>query len=183
MPDFKKYKPYSIRLKDYDYSEPGDYFVTICTDDRKCIFGVIVDGNMILNNLGKIIEEEILKTMEIRKELDVDIFSIMPNHLHLIISLSDVYYDPVETNGRSSLQYGENKFCMKPKSVSSFVAGFKSAATKRINILRETPKQLVFQDGYHEHIIRNQQSYDEIYIYIQSNPQTWGRDRNNPKNL
>ena len=183
MQDFKKYKPYSIRLKGYDYSSPGEYFITICSHDRKCVFGEIIDGEMFLNDLGKIVQEEILKSLQIRKELDIDIFSIMPNHLRIIISLNDIYHDPVETNGHSSLQFSENKFQMKPKSVSSFVVGFKSASTKRINILRNTLKQPVFQDGYHEHIIRNEKSYDEIYSYIESNPNTWDRDRNNPKNF
>jgi len=158
----------SIRVKEYDYSEAGDYFVTICTHGRECLF-------------GKIVEEEILKTMSIRKEVNIDIFSIMPNHLHMIVSLNDFCHDPVGANGRSPLQCGnQNNFRMKPKSLSSFVSGFKSATTKHINILRGTPSQTVFQRNYYEHIIRNEKSYDEIYSYIESNHTTWDRDRNHP---
>ena len=148
--------PYFSRIKDFDYSSPSDYFITICSHNRECIFGEIVDGEMILNELGKIVEKEILNSSDIRKELDIDIFSIMPNHIHLIVSLDDFYYDPVGANGRSPLQCdNESLFKMKPKSISSFVSGFKSTITKQINILQNTPHQPVFQRNYYEHIIHN----------------------------
>ena len=75
----------STRLKDFDYSSPNDYFITICTHNRECIFGEVLDGDMVLNELGKIVEKEILKTQEIRKNIGIDIFCIMPNHVHIII--------------------------------------------------------------------------------------------------
>ena len=117
--DFKDRK--TIRLKEYDYSEAGDYFITICTQDRRNLFGEIVNDEMILNKVGKIVEEEILKTISIRKEIDIDIFSIMPNHMHLIVSLNDFYHDPVGANGRSPVQCeNQNNFVIHNLSKHTF---------------------------------------------------------------
>jgi len=78
----------SIRLKGYDYSQAGAYFITICTHNRECRFGEIIDGQMHLNEIGKIVESEWLKTTEIRDEVELDAFSVMPNHVHGIIVIT-----------------------------------------------------------------------------------------------
>ena len=195
----------SIRLKKYDYSEPGDYFITICTQDRECLFGEIVEGEMILNDWGKIVQKEILKTMEIRKNISIGIFQVMPNHVHLIITIlcdgNDGFYDKnnrigcrgepvVRPNGNTqNIFIDENILIdqnirathrvaptLKPDTIGAIIGQIKSITSKKSGIN-------LWQRNYHEHIIRNQQSYDEIYTYILSNPQTWDRDRNNPKNL
>jgi len=164
----------SIRLQDYDYSQAGEYFITICSRNRENIFGEVVDGEMVLNNRGKIIEKEILKTKKLRKNINIDISCIMPNHIHLIISiLCD------DKDCRGVLQYAPTGFVSPKNNLGSIIRGFKSSSTKQINIIRDTPLQPVFQRNYHEHIIRNQKSYNEIYNYILSNPQMWERDRNN----
>jgi REP element-mobilizing transposase RayT len=75
----------SIRLKEYDYSFPGWYYVTLCTYNRTNLFGKVVNGKMMLNDSGKIVEEEWLKTKQIRSNLDLDHYVIMPNHFHGII--------------------------------------------------------------------------------------------------
>lgn len=174
----------NIRLRNFDYSSPNDYFITICSHERECIFGEVLDGKMILNESGKIVNKEIAKSALIRKEIDIDVFCIMPNHIHLIVSLNGFYYDTVGENGRSPLHFkNKGSFRMKPKSIPSFVSGFKSSATKNINIFRNIPNQPVWQRSYYEHIIRNQKSYDKIYDYIKNNPNMWNRDRNNPINL
>ena len=80
----------SIRLKDYDYSQAGAYFVTICTNDKGCAFGEINDGEMHLNDIGKIVESEWMKTGEIRKNVLIDEFFVMPNHLHGIIIIIEI---------------------------------------------------------------------------------------------
>lgn len=81
----------SIRLKGYDYTYAGWYYVTICTKDRKNLFGEIIKGEMILNDFGKIVNEEWLKTKEIRKNIDLDSYVVMPNHFHgtLIINYNE----------------------------------------------------------------------------------------------
>ncbi len=85
----------SIRLKEYDYSQPGEYFVTICTHDHKCTLGEIINGEMQLNEIGKIAEEEWLRTAIIRPDIQLDLYVIMPNHIHGIIVLNE---------GRGTLQ-------------------------------------------------------------------------------
>ena len=80
----------SIRLRDYDYSVDGAYFVTICTNDRKCLFGKILNGKMILNDHGKIAAREWLRTEKIRKNIKLDAFTVMPNHIHGIVIISTV---------------------------------------------------------------------------------------------
>lgn len=82
----------SIRLKNYDYSQPGSYFITICTQDRKCLFGEIKNGVVNLNKIGELVKNEWLRTSEIRPNIIVDEFVIMPNHLHIILIIGDVNF-------------------------------------------------------------------------------------------
>ncbi len=79
----------SIRLRGYDYSQPGAYFITICTETRKCLFGEISDGGILLSAFGRIVDEEWHRTIQIRPTVVLDAFSIMPNHVHGIIVLNE----------------------------------------------------------------------------------------------
>lgn len=78
----------SVRLKGYDYSSPGEYFITICTQNRECLFGDVVDGKMVLNEFGKIAHDKWLKTESIRDNVELDLFIIMPNHMHAIFGIT-----------------------------------------------------------------------------------------------
>ena len=175
MSDFRKYKSGSIRIKDFDYGSVGDYFITICSHNREYLFGEIRDGEMVLNEMGKIVEEEIINTPKIRKNIGIDIFCVMPNHIHLVIT---VFCRDTLQRVSTIERFGQPT----SNTIPTIIRLIKSATTKRINILRNTPSQPVFQRGFYEHIIRNEKSYDEIYSYIESNPSTWYRDRNNPEN-
>ena len=159
------------RLKGYDYAQAGAYFVTICAQDRACLFGSISNGKMRLNDIGNIVAEEWMKTGEIRIGMELDAWVVMPNHFHGII----VIVDSRRRGGPAGRPYGP-----RPRSVGALVAGFKSAATKRINALRGTPGTPVWQRNYHEHIIRNGDSLDRIREYIFGNPSRWATDRENP---
>ena len=88
--DPDKHHRRSIRLKGYDYSRPGAYYVTICVHNRKCLFGNITNGKMHLNEYGKIVQTEWLKSSEIRDEIELDAYQIMPNHFHCIVIIKDV---------------------------------------------------------------------------------------------
>lgn len=166
----------SIRLKGYDYSQAGAYFVTLCTHNRECLFGKIVDGEMRLNELGHIVCEEWLRSAEIRPEIMLDAFVVMPNHLHGI-----VIFTPVGAHGRAPLPSpSPQPPHRKPRSLGSFIAGFKSVVTKRINQTRQTPGIPVWQRNYYEHIIRNQESLARIRRYIADNPAKWDVDPENP---
>ncbi len=178
-----KYRIPSARAQWWDYSANGCYFITICTANRTCILGNIENGIMQLSSIGKIVNNEWNKSFEIRAELSCDIFVIMPNHIHAILRINNPVgthgrasdYNigkPIETHGRASLQPQRS-----PKSISSFVAGFKSSATKQINIFCNTPHAIIWQSRFHDHIIRNDAEHQRIIDYIQNNPAKWEQDK------
>ncbi len=196
----------SIRLKGYDYTRPGAYFVTICTHQRAHLFGQVVDGEMQPNVFGEIVQEEWFRTAEIRRNvvLHADEFVVMPNHIHGIIWIVEDSND--RDNSRGDLQVAptekpvaptekpvappqgkgdrlvaprERPRGPAPKSLGAIMAGFKSAATKRINQTRGTPGVPVWQRNYYEHLIRTQRALHAIRRYIVHNPLRWHLDRYN----
>lgn len=169
----------SIRLKGYDYSQPGAYFVTICTQNRACLFGDVVDGKMRLNDIGRIVEQCWYHIPVHFAHVQLDAFMVMPNHVHGIIVLVDsgnvgaTHASPLPTRPRGPQR----------KSIASIVGSFKSTVTKRINDYRGTPGLPVWQRNYYEHIIRDEQSLIRIREYIANNPFQWALDRENPSVL
>jgi REP element-mobilizing transposase RayT len=165
---------HSIRLKGYDYSQSGAYFVTLCTHNRECLFGEIVDNEMILNNYGKIVYEEWFVSTKIRNEIQLfeNEFVVMPNHIHGIVWINSNFID-VGANGRSPRQRGPGQ-----KSLSSFIAGYKSSVTKRINQIRQTQGTHVWQRNYYEHIICTETELQRIREYIVNNAIKWENDEN-----
>jgi REP element-mobilizing transposase RayT len=183
-----KYRIPSARLQGWDYSANAEYFITICTANRECLFGYIENGEMFLSDFGQIVYTEWNKSFEIRKELYCEAFMIMPNHIHAILRIDNdsatVKTHDVETHSRASLRDAEQNHGIayrSPKSISSFVAGFKSAITKQINEIRNTPRQPVWQTRFHDHIIRDSDEYGKISEYIANNPFVWDEDRYNPE--
>ncbi|WP_354636227.1 transposase [Planktothricoides raciborskii] len=186
------HKRQSIRLKGYDYSQSGFYFITICCYQRECLFGDIIHSQIILNNFGELVKKEWLKSAEIRQEIKLGEFVIMPNHFHGIVIINQtnnnynhVHTNDVGANGRSPLQEIQSspqQISMTPKSLSSLIAGFKSATTKKINIIRNTPKTPVWQRNYYDHIIRNDESLERIREYVQNNHLSWENDQLHPNN-
>jgi len=198
-----KYRIKSNRLKGWSYANNGLYFITICTQNRECNLGFIENNEILLSDFGKIVNKEWYKSFDIRDELFLDEYILMPNHLHAIVELAnnDVDIDGektvgrtmvdgamVETNGRSSLP--QMPEC-QPKSISSFISGFKSAVNSKIDdyidahhlkIPKYNRKNHFFQPNYHDHIIRNNTSYQNIKNYIINNPKKWEADTFNPKN-
>ena len=167
----------SIRLKNYDYSQEGAYFITICTHQRGCLFGNIVNEEMHLNELGKIIQTEWIKSDEIRSEIEIGEFVIMPNHIHGIVIITRRGDRPVAPTPVVHVAPIKEPRGPTPRSISALIAGFKSASTKQINILRNTPRIPVFQRGFHDHIIRDEPDYQHHYNYILTNPIKWRNDK------
>lgn len=126
-----KHRRRSIRLKGYDYAKTGAYFITVVTAAREALFGQIVDGEMIQNDWGQIVVDEWMKSATIRQELELDVFVVMPNHVHGILSISGA---DVEATSRSPLRPGPAQ-----RSLGAFMAGFKAAVTKQINDVRRSP--------------------------------------------
>jgi len=172
-----QYKRKSIRLKEYDYSLPGEYFVTLCTHNHECTLGKNINGVMQLNEFGKIVEEEWLRTPNVRPGVELDVFVIMPNHMHGIVIINEEPPIPtVATHSYASLQ-------RKPRSLGSIIAGFKSVATKRINELRHTPSFPVWQRRFYDRVIRNDKELSNIRDYIHNNVFQWAIKRDDPDKI
>ena len=163
----------SIRLKGYDYSQAGLYFITLCCYDRKCLFGEVVatDGaptKMVLNNYGQIAYDEWIKTTEVRDNVELGEFIIMPNHMHGIVKLS----------GRGEVDAPISKiaeFKSPQQTIGAIVRGYKSAVTKQLNLLNIGC--VVWQRDYYEIIIKDELAYQNISNYIINNPAKWAVDK------
>jgi len=182
----------SIRLQGYDYRQAGGYFITLVTQDRACLFGEVVDGEVRMNEYGQIAWEEWFRSAEIRREIRLypDEFVVMPNHIHGVIWIVETCggatgaspqpHAPTIVRAHRRAPLHRAPLQRPPRSLSSFVAGFKSAVTKRINEHRGTPGAPVWQRNYYEHIIRNEDDLEAIRHYILTNPSRWHEDRENP---
>ena len=169
--DPKKHHRRSIRLKGYDYCQVGAYFVTIVTQDRVCLFGAVVDGEMRLNDAGRMVAQCWQQIPAHFPHVELDEFVMMPNHVHGII---------IVVGARHAVPLPERFGKPVSGSLPTIIRSFKSAATKRINELRGTTGTRVWQRNYYEHIIRDEQSWDRIREYIVNNPLQWELDRLNP---
>ena len=171
--NFNKYHRHSLRIKSYNYSLPGAYFITICTYRKENILGYIIDGKIKLSVLGKITEREWLKTFQIRKNIQLDEYMVMPNHFHGIIILTDCK----DTMNRTLANESFGKPI--PGSIPTIVRMFKSAVTRGIKRLDYPFFYSIWQRNYYEHIIRNENELNRIQQYIVKNPIMWERNRNN----
>jgi REP element-mobilizing transposase RayT len=133
----------SIRLKGYDYSQPGAYFVTICTHNRKCLFGAIDDGQVRLNPEGLIVSDSWAWLAAQYTYVDLDAWVIMPNHSHGIVVITD------KGGSRTAPT-------AKQKPIGRLVGALKTVSTRRINEFRQTPGVIIWQRNYWEHIVRNE---------------------------
>ncbi len=166
-------------IQAYDYGQPGTYYVTICTHRHVCLFGDVMDDTMCLNGYGHLVEEQWVQTEAIRPNVIMDVFQVMPNHVHGIIGIADPEFGNrgIARHAPTARQFG------KPiqNSLPTIVGSFKSVVTKRINRRRGTPGALLWQRGYYEHIIRHERALDGIRQYIVENSLRWHFDKNFPK--
>jgi REP element-mobilizing transposase RayT len=160
----------SIRLRGYDYSQAGAYFVTLCTHNRECLFGEIANGAMQLNTAGKIVADEWLKIAQIRDEIELDEWAVMPNHLHGIV----VFTDNVGEIHEFPLRMTQTQ--RRQMALPKLVGRFKMLSAKQINILRNTLGIPLWQGNYWEHIIRDENDLRRIREYICNNPARWEED-------
>lgn len=172
--DSQKHHRRSIRLKEYDYSQPGGYFVTIVTYQRDVLFGEIVNEEMVLNDFGKIADECWRAIPEHFPNVELGAYVVMPNHVHGIIIIAE----SVGARHVSPLQNQSTPRGFKRGSIGAIVASFKSAVTRIIG--HEHNATGIWQRNYYEHIIRNHEDWDRIHRYIDSNPSLWAEDEENP---
>ena len=169
----------SIRLKEYDYTQAGAYFITICSHQRGHVFGEIIDGEMKLNPWGEIARAEWFKTTVLRPyvELHEDEFVVMPNHAHGIMWLND------DVGARHRRAPTEKIGKPVVGSIPTIVRAYKSAVTHAINGLESSRGCVVWQRNYYEHVIRNERELSAIARYIYYNPFYWQLDRDNLDNI
>lgn len=153
------------RLKEYNYSQNGVYFLTICTKDKKCVLGRIVgDGDpdvphTVLSEYGKITEKYIQSVKQAYKHISVMNYAIMPNHIHLIVMLysDDNIFRDSNTDRPSN------------DDIPVMISALKKLINKEIGFN-------IWQRSYHDHIIRNESSFQNIWDYVEANPSTWKKD-------
>jgi len=181
-----KYRIRSARAYFWDYSWNASYFVTICTHNRLCWFGDILDGQMNLSKIGQIVNSEWLKTFEMRPDMNLSMgeYVVMPNHFHAIIGIGKNKYnskpksvDGDVNGGRDAMHCAstttKNKFGPQSKNLASIIRGFKIGVTKNARLIHP---DFQWQSRFHDHIIRNEKSYQRISNYIINNPIRWQKD-------
>jgi len=201
-----KYRIESNRWQNWDYSAPGNYFITICIQDREEILGKIINGEMQLSAYGEIVKNEFIKMAQYHQRATLDEWVIMPNHVHCIITLGE--YGNIDGNDGALDSAGDgngdaigdgnvekiHEFSLqKPtaptendikqyrrlrrKMLIPVITGkFQQQTSKQINILRNTAGQKTWQPNYHDHVIRDEPEYLRIKQYIISNPAKWNED-------
>lgn len=187
-----KYRIPSARAPFWDYGWNAAYFLTICTKNRECWFGDVIDGEMVLNEIGKIANDCWLEIPKHFPFVKLENYVIMPNHVHGIVVIDkpdDGRNDErnVETQNFASLPNAspnadipsesdnpKNKFGPQSKNLASIIRGFKIGVTKNA---RQINPDFAWQSRYHDHIIRNDTSYQTISEYIINNPLKWSEDK------
>lgn len=176
--DSFKHHRRSIRLRGYDYSQAGAYFITICEVNRECIFGDVIDGEMRPNQFGEIVLKWWNDLPKYYSPVELDEFVVMPNHMHGIIVITDV------GAGSSRPSPGrDNPAPTEKRTLGQLVGYFKFQITKEINQIRNAGNVKVLQRDYYEHIIRNEREWNAIAEYIRNNPVNWQADLDNPGNF
>jgi putative transposase len=158
------------RLKGYDYSKGGAYFVTICVNNRTEYFGKIVNEKIVLNKFGEIVEKQWLWLSEQYDYVILDEYKVMPNHFHGIIIV-------VESFNRN----GRDRSLQKNKSISSLVGAFKTTSSKQINLIDNT--NFKWQKSFNDRVIRNEREFGNIQAYIRYNDMKWQWDIENKANI
>ncbi|MCK4745353.1 transposase [Candidatus Parcubacteria bacterium] len=168
----------SMRLKNYDYSSNGYYFATICVKNKIEYFGEIINGKMVLNEIGKIAKKQLLWLAEQYDYLKLEEWIIMPNHLHGILIIEN---DINIVGAGRDLPLRQPRCERKIKPLSELIGAFKTTSSKLIH--RHGLSEFQWQRNYYDHIIRDKKSLGKIREYIRNNPLKWELDRNNPENL
>ncbi len=174
-----KYRITSARHPHWDYRWAAAYFITICTDGRLPFFGNIQNGFMCINPIGTIVYNEWVQTPVIRPDMNLSLgeFVVMPNHFHGILIIGENEYNLQRNAQRRDAMHCVSTlraFGPQRKNVSSILRGFKSAVTKQA---RQITPDFKWQARFHDHIIRDDASFQRISNYINNNPANWGKDK------
>jgi putative transposase len=162
----------SPRLQDYDYSQDGAYFVTICTHQKRHLFGKIADGVMMLNRMGNIAASYWAEIPNHHGNVELDLYVVMPNHVHGIVIINHEWEGGYKTLGNAGAEYIPPVMKKRPQ-LSTIIATYKAAVTRKI----KNSDLKIWQRSYHDHIIRNESSLNKIREYVLNNPALWEKDR------
>ncbi len=172
---------HSLRLKDYDYTQAGAYFVTICTKGHQCLFGEIQEGRMQLNATGRIASAQWQQLPNRFTDLELGEWIIMPNHIHGILVITS--RGEASHNKSLALPVSISKDASPlrptgttPGSLAAIIQNYKSITSRKLSSQIENIKGSVWQRNYYEHIIRNERDLHAISEYILANPQNWQKD-------
>jgi putative transposase len=188
--EWQEHRRRSVRLKGFDYARAGAYFMTVCAAGGRNLFGEVVEREMRMNEMGKIAQEEWMRTGEIRPYVRLDAFVVMPNHIHgiLIIGHEDKQQEEAMERGETEqgatqqgarhavpVQFG------KPisGSLATIIRSYKSAVSRRVRAECGRPEG-IWHRNYYEHIIRNDRDWNRVRAYIRENPERWDEDEENP---
>ena len=192
----------SQRLSVYDYSWVGSYFVTVCVHERKSLFGSVTpNGRMQLNTFGRIVAAEWENAVAAYPNVQSGLYVVMPNHFHGIITFLDHVHEqpaPLHPANRRAIRESPLQPCNTssplPVTISTrnerrnmvlakFMGRFKMCSSKRINPLRGTPGERLWQRNYYDHIIRSEIELASMAEYIETNPARWVEDSENPEKV
>jgi len=181
----------SLRLKGYDYTCAGAYFVTICAQDQACLFGNIVDGGMCLNDAGHMLARLWNDIPARFVDVEIDTFVVMPNHVHGIIVLPDAANAAATRGATTRVAPTEGNVgatLVVAPALGDVVAAFKSVTT--VHYIRGVKtmawpafRRRLWQRNYYEHVVRDEKALDRIRRYIDENPARWAFDDENPEKI
>lgn len=179
-----QYRVESARLKGWDYSSPGVYFTTLVTMHRRCYFGHISDGELVLNALGQVAWNYFHQVPHHFSFVGVDTCIVMPNHVHGIIVINEgktpETQDIASLPPKCSYRVSSNQFGPQSNNLPSIVRGYKIGVS---NYARNKNIPFKWQKRYYDHIIRNGQEWNRTREYILTNPKRWAKDRENPDHM
>ena len=153
-----------FRLRDYDYSAPGLYVITVCAQDRICRFGQVINDVMELNEPGRMAADRWTDLGTTYPDVSVEHYVVMPNHVHAIVSIG---FDSPDADERTSLP--DVLHWYKSTTTNLYIKGVKTQGWPRFH-------GRLWQKGFHDHIIRNEREFDRLWSYIDANPANWKRD-------
>jgi len=172
-----KYRIESSRLTNWDYTSAAAYFVTLCTYTKEHFFGVINNGEMLLNDIGVIVRNEWLQTSIIRPDMNLllEEFIVMLNHFHAIIVIGQNEFNTPPAGVQKFISHADNNNPpIRSKDLSSIIRGFKSSVTTKTRAILPC---FAWQERFHDHVIRNNEEYQRIASYIINNPANWENDK------
>lgn len=170
----------SIRLKEFDYSQPGAYFVTVVAWHRRHLFGKVVGEEFQPNPFGKVVLKGI-HTLPRYFPARIDAWVVMPNHVHLLLSIADPDQGGASADQAAFIRKNTADAPPLPNPIKrsplgTIIQNLKSVTARQINRMRGTPGAPVWQRNYYEHIVRNEEEMNNLTLYIIDNPRSWAED-------